>query len=442
MAAGSNTVERGSIEHETMRRVYWRLVPLMFCAMFFNYLDRINIGFAGLHMNQDLGLTPGQFGFGASVFFVGYMVLEVPSNLMLHRFGARIWISRILLSWGLVAALMAFVWSAGSFYALRFLLGVAEAGFLPGLAVYVTYWFPSEYRARAVGGYIIAGQVAAVIGAPVSTALMTWCNGVAGLQGWQWMFILEGVPTMLLGVVFFATLTDRPAKARWLTEAQREWLESRLARDRAALETADSHKWWAAAGDGRAWALAILFGCALIGVYGLLIWLPLIIKSFGDLSDIEIGLLSAVPPLLGVIATIVVSWSSDRTGDRKRHLAGLYILAGVAIAISAVAPSATLAYLMLCLTGLGINSGNSLFWSINASLNTGVAGAASIAFVNTVAQFGGLFGPWMIGWVKDTTGSYAAALLTISAFLFVAAAIALALRVTPLRRAVRPAPGE
>jgi MFS family permease len=437
-----NTPERSSIERETMRRVYWRLVPLMFGAMFLNYLDRINIGFAGLRMNHDIGLTPVQFGFGASVFFVGYMVLEVPSNLMLHRFGARVWISRILLSWGLVAALMAFVWNAGSFYTLRFLLGIAEAGFLPGLAVYVTYWFPPDYRARAVGGYIIAGQVAAVVGGPVSTTLMTYCDGIGGLHGWQWMFLLEGVPTMFLGLVFLAALTDRPAKARWLAPEQREWLERRLARERSQLETPESHKWWAGASDGRAWALAILFGCALIGIYGLLIWLPLIIKSLGSLTDIEIGFLSALPPLLGVVGTLIVSWSSDRTGDRKIHLAGVYILAGVAIAISAAVPSAILAYLMLCLTGLGINSGNSLFWSINASLMTGVAAAASIAFVNTVAQFGGLFGPWMIGWVKDTTGSYAAALLTISVFLFVAAAIAIALPLGRRRSAAAPEPGE
>jgi len=435
-------VEQGSLEQETMRRVYWRLVPMMFGAMFFNYLDRINIGFAALRMNQDIGLTPAQFGFGASVFFAGYMVLEVPSNLALHRFGPRVWIARILLSWGLVAALMAFVWNAASFYSLRFLLGVAEAGFLPGLAVYVTYWFPAAYRARAVGGYIIAGQVAAVIGGPVSTTLMTYCNGLLGFQGWQWMFILEGVPTMVLGLVFLAALTERPANAAWLTPEQRDWLEDRLARERAPLETADSHKWWAAASDGRAWALAILFGCALIGVYGLLIWLPLIIKSLGNLTDIEVGLLSAIPPFLGVVGTLIVSWSSDRTGDRKKHLAGVYALAAVAIAISAVAPNAAIAYAALCITGLGINSGNPLFWSISASLTTGVAAAASIAFVNTVAQFGGLVGPWMIGWVKDSTGSFAAALLTIAGALVVASVIALALRINKVPRMTRPAPGE
>ncbi len=434
-------VELPAIERETMRRVYWRLVPLMFFAMFFNYLDRINIGFAALQMNSDIGLTSGEFGFGASLFFLGYMVLEIPSNLMLHRVGARVWIARILLSWGLVAALMAFVVGPRSFYTLRFLLGVAEAGFLPGLAMYVTYWFPSSYRARAVGGYIIAGQVAAVVGGPVSTALMTWCNGVGGLQGWQWMFILEGVPTMVLGVLVLFLMTERPARAAWLAPEQRQWLEDRLERERSVLAAGTEHRWWAGAADGRAWALAILFGCALIGVYGLLIWLPLIIKSLGTLTDIQIGLLSAVPPLLGVIGTLLVSWNSDRTGDRKRHLAGVYLLAAVAISFSAVAPTPSLAYLALCVTGLGINSGNPLFWSISASLFTGVAAAGSIAFVNTVAQFGGLIGPWGIGLVKAQTGSFAAALLTIAGALVVAAVIALSLRLGP-RRAPVPLPGE
>lgn len=424
-----------ALEQSTMRRVYWRLVPLLFLAMFFNYLDRINIGFASLRMNHDLGLSPAVFGFGASVFFVGYMVLEVPSNIMLHRLGARIWIARILLSWGLIAALMAFAWNAESFYALRFLLGVAEAGFLPGLAMYVTYWFPSSYRARAVAGYIIAGQVSAVIGGPISTILMTYCNDVLSLHGWQWMFMLEGVPAMVLGVVFLALLTERPAKASWLAPEQRDWLERRLARERAEIERDRSFKLFQGLSDGRVWSLAILFGCALVGIYGMLIWLPQIVKSMGSLTDIEVGFLSAVPPLLGVIGSILIGRSSDRTGDRKKHLAGVYILGGLALGASALAPNATVAYLCLCIAGLGINSGNALFWSINASLLTGAAAAVSIAFVNTVAQFGGLIGPWMIGLVKDSTGSFTAALLALAAFLLVAATIALLLRVTP-RRAV------
>jgi ACS family tartrate transporter-like MFS transporter len=420
-----------TLEAVTVRRVYWRLVPLLFLAMFFNYLDRINLGFASLRMNHDLGLSPGVFGFGASVFFLGYMLLEVPSNMLLHRLGARIWIARILVTWGAVATLMAYVWSADSFYVLRFLLGVAEAGFLPGLALYLTYWFPSAYRARAVGGYIIAGQVAAVVGGPVSTVLMTYCDGVLGFHGWQWMFILEGVPTMVLGLVFLVMLTDRPADARWLTPEQRKWLQRRLDQERTAAQSSRPLTFADVVADGRVWSLATLFGCALVGVYGLLIWMPQIIKAMGDLTDIQVGVLSAIPPLLGVIGTILVSRSSDRTGDRKKHLAGVYILGGVALGVSAVIPNATLSYLLLCVAGMGINSGNSLFWSLNSSLMTGAAAAVCIALVNTLAQFGGLVGPWMIGFVKQSSGSFTLALLTIAAFLLAAALIALLLRIKP-----------
>lgn len=433
---------RDTLEESTIRRVYWRLVPLLFVAMFFNYLDRINIGFAGLRMNHDLAFSPAVFGFGASVFFFGYMLLEVPSNMMLHRLGARIWIARILITWGLIAALTAFAWNAQSFYVLRCFLGIAEAGFLPGLALYITYWFPSNYRARAVGGYIIAGQVAAVLGGPISTALMTYSNGLFSLHGWQWMFLLEGLPTVLLGVVFLAMLTDRPANARWLTPEQRTWLQERLDEERAAMVKAGgAFKWSDVLTDGRVWSLAVLFGCALVGIYGLLIWLPQIIKGMGKMTDIQVGFLSAVPPLLGAIGTILVSRSSDRTGDRKKHLAGLYLLAGVALAASALTPHMAAAYALLCVAGLGINSGNSLFWSLNASLMTGAAAAASIALVNTMAQFGGLIGPWMIGLVKTSTGSFSDALLTIAAFLFVAALIALLLRVSPRNTAALTSDG-
>ena len=422
------------LERATMQRVYWRIVPFLFVVLFFNYLDRINIGFAGLRMNQDLGLSPAVFGFGASVFFVGYMVLEVPSNMMLHRFGARRWIARILVSWGFVAALMAFAWNDTSFYVLRFLLGVAEAGFLPGVAMYLTYWFPGAYRARAVAGYIIAGQVAAVIGGPVSTILMTYCENFLGLHGWQWMFILEGVPTILLGIVCLGFLTERPSRAAWLEPASRDWLEARMARERAAIDEDHAFGEFDALKDGRVWALAILFGCALVGVYGLLIWTPQIIKAMGNLTDIQVGFLSAVPPLLGVFGSVLIGVTSDRTGDRKFHLAGVYLVSGLALAASAMAPGPVFAYLMLCVVGFAIYAGNALFWSLNSSLMTGAAAAVAIALVNTIAQFGGLVGPWMIGLVKDRTGSFTLALLTLSAFLLVAALIAVLLRVKPTPR--------
>ncbi|OAJ55046.1 hypothetical protein A6V36_09520 [Paraburkholderia ginsengiterrae] len=418
-------------EAVTMRKVYGRLMPLLFAMMFFNYLDRINIGFAALDMNKQLGFSPAVFGFAGSIFFVGYMLLEVPSNLLLHRVGARRWIARILLTWGAVAAATAFVFNDSSFYVLRFLLGVMEAGFLPGVAVYLTKWFPVRYRARAVGGYIIAGSFSAVLGGPISTALMTYANGVLGLQGWQWMFILEGVPAMLLGLLTLRIMTERPVDAAWLSADEKRWLESTLAAEREQVGGNTHVPLLRVAGDIRVWSLACLFGCALVGIYGLFLWLPQIVKSLGHLTNLEVGFLSAAPPLLGVLGTFLISRSSDRTGDRKKHLAFVYGMSALAIAGSAYAPSPMIAYGLLCVTGLFIYSGNSLFWSLASSFRTGAAGAATIALINTIAQFGGLVGPWSIGLVRNATGNFKLALLTIAAFLVVAMIIALVMRVTP-----------
>jgi ACS family tartrate transporter-like MFS transporter len=417
------------IETGTIRKLYRRLIPLLFLMVFFNYLDRINIGFAQLEMGKQLKFSPAVFGFAGSIFFLGYMVLEVPSNLILHRVGARKWIARILLTWGLVAAATAFVFNDTSFYVMRFLLGVMEAGFLPGVAVYAANWFPAQYRARAIGGYIIGSSVAGVLGGPISTALMTYTDKLFSLAGWQWMFIVEGAAAIVLGLVALRAMTERPAEAKWLSAEQRDWLESTLESERAELGDQPRVPILRIIGDSRVWSLAILFGCALVGVYGLLLWLPQIIKGFGHLSDLQVGFLSAVPPLLGVLGTFLVSRSSDRTGDRKRHLAVVYGMSAVAIAASAYVPSAVLAYALLCVTGLFLYAGNPLFWSLASSFRTGAAGAATIALINTIAQFGGLVGPWSIGLVRGATGSFHLALLTIAAFLVVATIIALAMRV-------------
>jgi MFS transporter, ACS family, tartrate transporter len=415
----------------TIRTIYWRLIPLFFLMMFFNYLDRINLGFAGLQMNKDLGFTPAVFGFGASIFFLGYMILQIPSNLMMYRFGASLWLGAVLIVWGSVATVTAFVWNEWSFYVLRFLLGLAEAGLLPGLALYLTFWFPSRYRARAVAGYIIAGSFAAILGGPISTALMTYSDHAFGLQGWQWMFVCEGMPAVLLGFFTLYYLADSPARAIWLTSQQRAWIESELRTEQAEIERARKYTVLDSIRDPRVWTLAILFGCALVGIYGLLIWLPLIINSLGNLSYIQIGFLSAVPPLLGVIGTILVSISSDVTGDRKMHLALVYTIGAVGVLGSALVKSPVAGYLFLCLAGLGMNSGNSLFWSLNASFMTGIAAAVSIAAVNMIAQFGGLIGPWLIGFVKSTTDSFSIALTAVAGFLFIAAIMAATMRVAP-----------
>ncbi|WP_158746854.1 MFS transporter [Acidisphaera sp. L21] len=417
------------IERSTMRRVYWRLIPVLFVAVLLNYLDRINIGFAALRMNHDLGFTSAVFGLGASIFFVGYMVTEVPSNVLLYRLGARVWIARILLTWGAVATAMALVNGAWIFYTLRFVLGVAEAGLLPGLALYATYWFPAGYRARAVAGYMIAAQLASVIAGPLSTAVMTYTNGALTLYGWQWMFITEGLPAVLLGVVVFSTLTDRPQHATWLSEEQRDWLVNRLARESVADTVRAGHgHLMTVLRDGRVWRLAALFGCALVTIDGMHFWQPQIIKSFGKLTDLQIGLLSSVPAILCIATTILISMSSDRTGDRKWHLAGLYGMGAFGLIACAYTGAPVWAYVLLCVASVGVNSGNSLFWSLNSSIMTGAAAAISIALVNTVAQIGGIVGPWLIGLVEGGSGSFTGALTILGVFTTASAVLALSLR--------------
>jgi ACS family tartrate transporter-like MFS transporter len=419
------------LERETMRVVYWHFTPLFFVIMLLNYLDRFNIGYAALRMNHDLALSPRVFGFGASIFFLGYMVFEIPSNLILHRIGGRVWISRILITWGAIAAAMAFVAGAKGFFILRFLLGVAEAGLLPGLALFTTAWFPAQYRATAVGGYIVAGQLASVVAGPLSTALMTYCNGLLSLRGWQWMFILEGVPTIFIGVMALHLLTERPADASWLRDDQKSWLMERLRREHEQIEARGSTSVIAVLRDGRVWGLTLLFGCALVGIDGLHFWQPQIIRSFGKLSDMQVGLLSAIPALLSAFGTVAVSFNSDRTGDRKLHLGTLYTIGAIGFAASALVSQPVVGYLLLCLAGIGVNSGNSLFWSINSSLTTGAAAAFSIALVNTLAQFGGLVGPWMIGAIKNNGNGFSTTLLALSAFTLVAAGVSFSLRIGP-----------
>ena len=418
-----------TIESKTITRVYWRLVPLLFLMMLLNYLDRINVGFAALRMNDDLDFSPTIFGTGASIFFLGYIVLQVPSNLILHRVGARIWLFVILIIWGSISAATAFVHDAKSFYLVRFALGMAEGGFLPGAAVYVTHWFPEKYRARAIAGYIIATSVSSIVGGPLATTIMTYADGAADLHGWQWMFLLEGAPSILLAVVVVRFLTERPKDAAWLADSQREWLTARIAAEQASGGDRNPPL-LAALFDPRVWMLGLLFGSGLIGLYGLLLWTPQIIKSMGQLSDIEVGFLSSVPSILGVAGAILVGRHSDKVGDRKGHMAGCYIVAGVGLLASALVPDPVVAYILLCIGNGAVLSASPLFWTIGGSFFTGAAAAASIAFANVVAQIGGI-GPYLIGVIRDKTGSFTLALISLAGFFFVAAVIAMLMKVEP-----------
>lgn len=422
-----------TIESRTVTRVYWRLVPLLFLMMLLNYLDRINVGFAALRMNGDLNFSPTVFGTGASIFFLGYIVLQVPSNLILHRVGARIWLFVILIVWGSISAATAFVHDARSFYGLRFALGMAEGGFLPGAAVYATHWFPEKYRARAIAGYVIATSVSSIVGGPLATAIMTYADGRAGFHGWQWMFLLEGAPGILLAIVVINLLTERPKDAAWLAPPEREWLTARIESERASGGDRNPPL-LAALFDPRVWMLGLLFGSGLIGLYGLLLWTPQIIKSMGELTDIEVGFLSSVPSILGVIGAILVGRHSDKVGDRKGHMAGCYIVAGVGLLASALVPDPVVAYILLCIGNGAVLSASPLFWTIGGSFFTGAAAAAGIAFANVVAQIGGV-GPYLIGVIRDKTGSFTLALISLAGFLFVAAVIAMLMKVEPKPKA-------
>lgn len=415
---------QSDIEARTMRRVYWRLIPFLFLLLVVNYLDRVNIGFAALRMNGDIGLSASAFGFGASIFFVGYALFEVPSNIILHRVGARVWIARILISWGLVSGCMAFVEGEKSFYLLRFLLGVAEGGFLPGVVFYLTRWFPPEHRSKANSGVVAATALASVVGAPLSGAILSYMPDLLGLHGWQWMFLIEAAPAVILGLVVLVWLTERPAEARWLPADEKAWLVRRMLADDDGTAGHGDVGFWRVIRLGRVWALAALFTCFLTALYGVLLWLPQIVKGFGGLSDVEVGLLSALPFLCGGTAMILWGRHSDRTRERKWHLAASLTLAGLSLLGSAYAPNNTLGFVCLCLAAAGIWGGLGIFWSFTGDFLSGGARAAGIALINTLAQLGGLIGPWMTGIIRDRVGSFSAALAAMAAAAFVAALIA------------------
>jgi ACS family tartrate transporter-like MFS transporter len=405
-----------------MRKVLWRLVPFLGLLYFVSFLDRVNVGFAALTMNADLGLTPATFGLGSGIFFVGYALFEVPSNLVLERVGARRWIARIMVSWGLVSACMALVQGPDSFYALRFLLGIAEAGFFPGILLYLTYWVPWERRGRILGTFMLALPVSSAIGAPVSAALLGMNH--LGLEGWQWMFLLEGLPAILLGIAVLRVLPDRPRDAGWLAPDERDWLESELAAERASIAASSHASLRAALADGRVWALSAIYFCVVTGLYGLGFWLPQILKGLGGWSNLQVGFATALPYAAAAAAMVAVGGHSDRTGERRWHtilpaVAGAFALA--ASAYPGVPPLAALA--TLAISSAGIYAVLPSFWTLPMAMLTGSAAAGGIALINSVGNLGGFLGPVLIGFMQKATGGYGPSLAVLAALLLLAAAI-------------------
>ncbi|MBO1077844.1 MFS transporter [Roseomonas sp. 573] len=402
------------------------------------FLDRVNIGFAALTMNQDLGFSASVFGFGAGIFFLGYILCELPSNLLLVRFGARIWIARILITWGILSAATAFVWSPLSFYAVRVLLGAAEAGFFPGMIFYMTLWFPREYRARMFATFNIAVPLSSMIGAPVSGLIIEHMNGLHGLAGWQWMFVLEALPAVVMGIVVLLALPESPRTAAFLAPDERAWLAGRLDAERATRETRERFTIRRALFDPRVLLMCMIAVGLVMGTTGIAIWMPQFVRSFG-LSTVQTGFVTAIPSAFMALAMIVVGRHADKTGERVWHAAGPFLVSAAGFVLAAMSSSPTLALVGLTIGAAGIGGASPNIWIFPTTLLTGAAAAAGIALINSVGSTGGFFGPSIIGWMRDATGGFAGAQLVLAAVMAATACAILILGGTMREMMRRPA---
>ena len=409
-------------QEAVLRKIALRFVPLLTLAFVVNYLDRTNISVAALAMNQDLGLSATEFGLGAGILFAGYTTFEIPSNLALYRFGARRWIARIMITWGLVSIATALVFDANTFYAARFLLGIAEAGFFPGVTYYLAAWFPPQYRARMLAWFLVGIPLSTAIGSPISGLLLEM-NGVFGLRGWQWLFIIEGLPAVVLGIIALYALADRPETAAWLAPEERRLLENMLAERR---ERPKSNLMTALA-DWRVILLALIqFGFTL-GSYGTGIFLPQIVKGFG-LTNLVASLLSAVPYVFASAAMLWWAWRVERTGGSTANLAIACAVGMAGLALSVAAGNLAVALAALTLALVGITAARAIFWPIPTRFLTGLGAAAGLAFINSIGAAGGFAGPYLMGWLRDATGSFEAGLVTMAGTLLATSLLAWSLR--------------
>jgi MFS transporter, ACS family, tartrate transporter len=401
------------IEQRTIAKVTKRIVPFLMLCYFVAYLDRVNVGFAALTMNKALGISATAFGFGAGIFFFSYFLLEVPSNLALERFGARKWIARIMMSWGILSGAMALIGGETGFYVVRVLLGAAEAGFFPGIIFYLTLWFPGVYRGRIVGWFMAAIPLSSVFGSPVSGWILGM-DGAGGLAGWQWLFILEAVPAVVLSVVVWFYLTDRPADAHWLEPDERAWLDARLAAEIKQKEDVHGLSVVQALLNPRVLALSLVYFGAVAANYGTGFWLPQIVKGFG-LTNLATGFVSAAPYVVGTIGMIYWGRRSDAKMERKGHAAVAFAIAAIGIAGSTLVDSALLKMVALSFGAFGVFAVLPVFWTFPTAFLSGAAAAAGIAAINSIGNLAGFFGPFIMGWLKDVTGDFSAGLWVIAA---------------------------
>lgn len=384
------------------RKVAWKLLPFLFISYVIAYLDRVNIGFAALRMQHDLSFSDTAYGLGAGIFFLGYVLFEVPSNMLLTRIGARKTIMRIMIGWGTLSSAMMFVQTPTHFYLLRFFLGVFEAGFFPGIILYLTYWFPAHLRGGIIAIFMSAIAVAGIVGGPVSGWIITFMDGVHSLHGWQWMFLLEGAPAIVLGIIAAFVLADGPQAAKWLTATERDKIE----RDTKIPKGNSAHSMAAAVRDARIYALALVYFAVMCGLYILGFWLPGMIKSYGVSDPFHIGLLTAVPYIASTIGMVIISRHSDATGERRRHLAGSMFVAATALVASTLVPNnLILGLIALSVAAVGLYASMPLFWTIPTRYLSGQAAAGGIALINSLALIGGFVSPTVLGFAKATTGS-------------------------------------
>ncbi|HKS52999.1 MAG TPA: MFS transporter [Pseudonocardiaceae bacterium] len=418
-----------AVGSHVVRKIALRLVPFLGLLYLINYLDRVNVGFAALTMNADLGLSATAYGLGAGLFFLGYFFFEVPSNIILHRVGARVWIARIMVTWGLVASATAFVEGEISFYLVRVLLGVAEAGFFPGIILYLTYWFPRAQRAKIVSLFVLAVPLSSVIGSPLSTLLIQHGDGVLGFDaGWRFMFFVEGVPAVVAGLLVLALLPSRPRDATWLTEQERTALEAQLAAE-DAREVGREVPIRAALTNPRVIALSVVYFGIVFGLYVLAFFLPQVIKGFQQqfqvtLSLVEIGLITAVPYAFASVAMVLWARHSDRTGERARHVAIPAFVGAVAIAAALYMNSPLLVMACITVCAIGVYAAIPVFWQLPNTLLTGVSAAAGIGLINSFGNLSGFLGPYLTGWLQGLTGSFRTGLWVVAGFMVVAGSIA------------------
>ncbi|SAK79873.1 major facilitator transporter [Caballeronia hypogeia] len=415
------------IHTRTMAKVSRRLIPFMILMFLINFLDRVNIGFAALEMNKDLGLSPSTYGFAAGILFIGYVAFEVPSNFILQRVGARVWLARIMITWGVLATLMAFVFNTTSLYTLRALIGVAEAGFFPGLVFYMMRWFPAEERAKAITVFMLGNPISVIIGGPLSTAILHFGNHLGGLAGWKWLFIIEGIPAIIIGVLTLWVLTERPEDAKWLKSDERDWLVTKISEETKAKESRGHSP--VRVRDvflhGPTLAFALSKFCVLLAFFGITLWLPQIIKSLGTLTTVEVGIASAVPYVFSAVASVLIGRHSDKTGERKWHIALPAFLGAVGFVVASIAGSPWIAMVALCVAATGLWVSNTVFWTLPASILSGTTAAVGIAFINAFGNLGGFVGPYLTGWIRETTHSYVWALAMLGGFLALSGVIVL-----------------